>query len=98
MSPLNLFDALGVPMYDAFGSSPSNSAPYTAIHPTQNLNQRNGATAANRRAMKGLDANHLDQITQRRLDELLWHSVKGWGAKPPSPGPNAVREKPGDGG
>jgi DNA-binding beta-propeller fold protein YncE len=98
MSPLNLFDALGVPMYDAFNSSPSNSAPYTAIHPTQNLNQRNGATAANRRAMKGLDSSHLDQITQRQLDALVWHAVKGWGSKPPPPGPNAVREKPGDGG
>jgi hypothetical protein len=89
MSSLNLFDAFGVPMYDAFDSTRTNAAAYNVIPPKVDINQRNPSTPANRRAMKGLDVSTLDQIPQRKLDGLLWHSVKGWGSKPPPPGPNA---------
>ena len=33
MNPLNLFDAMGVPLYDAFNATPSNSAAYSVIPP-----------------------------------------------------------------
>ena len=45
MKPLNLFDSLAVPLYDAFGSSPSNSEPYSAIGPHVNLVERNTASS-----------------------------------------------------
>jgi hypothetical protein len=89
MSPLNLFDAFGVPMYDAFSSTRTNPSAYNVIPPKVDINQRNAASAANRRAMKGLDVSQLDQIPQHKFDQLLWHSVKGWGSTPPPAGPNA---------
>jgi hypothetical protein len=92
MSPMNLFDALGTPLYDAFDSTRTNAAPFSAIAPKIDINARNSASAANRSAMRGLDVKHLDQIPQHKLDQLLWWSVKGRGSKPPPPGPNAVHE------
>jgi DNA-binding beta-propeller fold protein YncE len=89
MNPLNLFDALGTPMYDAFTAHPANSAPYSVIPPKMNINARNANTARNRRAMKGLNVKTIDKIPQHVLDNLLWHSVKGWHSTPPPPGPNA---------
>jgi hypothetical protein len=89
MSPLNLFDALGVPMYDAFAATRVNAEPYSAIKPAQDLNARNANSAANRRAMKGLNVRQLDRIPQRELDKLLWWAVHGHGSTPPPPGPNA---------
>ena len=89
MAPLNLFDALGTPMFDAFASTRVNGGAYTAIKPQQPLNERNPDTAANRRAMKGLNLNQLDRIPQQELDKLLWWAVHGRGSTPPPPGPNA---------
>jgi DNA-binding beta-propeller fold protein YncE len=89
MNPMNLFDALGVPLYDAFNPSPSNSAPYSVIPPKMNINARNANTPRNRRAMKGLNTSTIDKIPQHELDKLLWHSIKGWHSAPPPPGPNA---------
>ena len=54
------------------------------------INARNPNTAANRRAMKGLNVSTIDQIPQHELDKVLWWSVHGFGSKPPPPpGPNA---------
>ena len=89
MSPMNLFDALGTPLYDAFDSTPTNSAAYSAIKPAYDINTRNSNSAANRRAMKGLDVSTIDQIPQRKLDVILWRAVHGWHSKSPRPGPNA---------
>jgi len=97
MRPMNLFDALATPMYDAFSSGPSNAATYTALKPSYDLNKRNPNTAANRAVMRGLNMSTLDQVPQRVLDRILWRAVHGARSKPPSPGPNAVKEQgPGD--
>src|SRR5439155_25350684 len=97
MSPMNLFDALGTPLYDAFDSTRTNPAAYTAIQPNYDINTRNPNTAANRRAMKGLNLNTIDQVPQHKLDVLLWRAVHGWGSMPPPAGPNAVHEERGSG-
>ena len=89
LNPMNLWDALGVPLYDAFNPTPSNDDTYTAIPPTMDINKRNPDTARNRRAMKGLNTSTIDKIPQHDLDNLLWHSIKGWDSAPPPPGPNA---------
>ncbi len=93
MHPMNIFDAMATPMYDAFTSTAANSAPYSVIKPSQNLNARNSKSASNVRAMRGVDVSTIDQVTQRKLDEILWQAVHGPQSKPPSPGPNAVRER-----
>jgi Phosphoesterase family len=92
MKPLNLFDALGVPLYDAFSSSARNSAPYTAIGPRVNLVERNTASSPAARASERYDLTHPDRIPQRELDRILWKSIHGAGAHAPPPGPNATRE------
>ncbi|MBV9214358.1 MAG: bifunctional YncE family protein/alkaline phosphatase family protein [Actinobacteria bacterium] len=92
MHPMNIFDALATPLYDAFTSTPANDAPYTAIAPNVNINARNPNTAANRRLMRGVDVRTLDQVTQKKMDQLLWYAVHGVGSTPPKPGPGAVNE------
>jgi sugar lactone lactonase YvrE len=89
MKPLNLAEALGVPLYDAFGSRASNSAAYDAIMPGLDMTATNPNTARNRRASAGLNFGTLDQIPQRRLDAILWHYRHGFDSQPPPPGPNA---------
>jgi Phosphoesterase family/Lactonase, 7-bladed beta-propeller len=92
MHPMNVFDALATPMYDAFSSTPSNAAPYTAITPSIDMNARNPNTATNRRLMRGVNVSTLDQVTQKKMDELLWKAVHGVSSAAPAPGPNAVPE------
>jgi DNA-binding beta-propeller fold protein YncE len=95
MHPLGLFDALATPMYDAFGSSPANAEPYQTVPEQVDLLARNANTATNRALSSGLDLDHgVDRVPQSTLDAVLWKSVHGAGATPPSPGPNAVTEKP----
>jgi DNA-binding beta-propeller fold protein YncE len=91
LRPLNLFDSQAAPMYDAFTSSPDNSAPFNALPPTYNLLEENPAspTSAAARAGTKFDTAIPDQISQRLLDKIIWQSVHGPGSATPPPGPNA---------
>jgi hypothetical protein len=93
MRPLGIFDNLATPMYDAFSSTPSNAAPYSAVPPTWNVNEKNAAGTAAARMSHGLNLRQLDQVPQRKLDRIIWKTVYGDRAEPPPPGPNA---QPGD--
>ncbi len=92
MKPLNLAEALAVPLYHAMTGSPGNAAPYDAITPNVDMTATNPDTAANRRASRGLPLNALDQVPQRKLDAILWHHRHGFDSQPPPPGPNASTE------
>jgi phospholipase C len=96
MHPLTLNDAVATPLYDAFSPSPANAEPYSAIPPTIDLTQQNPNTAANRRFARRYDLIHTDRVGQHALDKMLWRAVRGKHSKPPPPGPNAQREKPGE--
>jgi phospholipase C len=89
MKPLNLFDALAVPMYDAFGSQASNADPFSAIPPNVDLNQRNTAATPDASVSRGLNLSKPDQVPQRYLDRILWQYRHGANSAPPPPGPNA---------
>jgi hypothetical protein len=89
MKPLNLAEALAVPLYRAMTRYPVNSARYNAIVPSVDMTETNPATAANRRASEGLPLNSVDLVPQRKLDAMLWHYRHGFGSTPPPPGPNA---------
>ena len=89
LKPLNLAEALGVPLYDAFSSKPSNSAGFDAIVPNVDMTATNPNTARNRRASEGLNFSILDQLPQRRLAAILGHYRHGSASQPPPPGPNA---------
>ena len=54
LKPLNLFDALATPLYNAFTSKPANAEPYEAITPRQPLLERNSAGSPNSRLSQRL--------------------------------------------
>jgi hypothetical protein len=89
MQPLNLFDALAVPLYDAFDAEAQNSEPYDAITPNVNLLERNTASSPNAKLSDSLPLNSPDRVPQRILDRLLWQSIHGPNSEPPPPGPNS---------
>jgi YVTN family beta-propeller protein len=90
MRPLNLFDALAVPMYDAFDGNPSdNDEPYDAIVPNVNLLERNTAQTPGAALSRRLPLHFTDRTPQRLLDRILWQYTHGRGSEPPPPGPNA---------
>jgi hypothetical protein len=89
MDPLNLFDAVAVPMYDVFSANPDNDEPYEAIVPNVNLTERNTEASPNARFSKRLPLDFTDRTPQRYLDKILWQYVHGVGSEPPPPGPNA---------
>ena len=91
MKPLNLFDALAVPLYDAFDPRLRNNEPYNAIVPKVDLTATNPA-APRTRASDRLPLETPDQVPQRILDKILWQYRHGSGSKPPPPGPNACGE------
>jgi hypothetical protein len=92
MKPLNLFDALAVPMYDAFSSGADNSDAYAAIKPNVNLNERNAPGSPGSGLSQLLPLGKTDATPQRYLDKVLWKYVHGKDAEPPPPGPNASGE------
>lgn len=90
MEPLNLFDSLAVPLYDAFDGDPSdNDEPYNAIQPEIDLLERNTEDAVNARLSERLPLEFTDRTPQRILDKILWQYVHGADSVVPPPGPNA---------
>jgi DNA-binding beta-propeller fold protein YncE len=89
MEPLNLFDAVAVPMYDVFTPAPDNDDPYEAIVPDVDMTERNTETSPNARLSKRLPLGFTDRTPQRYLDKILWQYVHGLDSEPPPPGPNA---------
>ncbi len=96
MKPANLAEALAVPLYDAFSSTPANAAPYTAITPNVDVTATNPNTAADRAASAGLNFDLADQVPEQQFDTILWHYVHGRKSKAPPPGPNASPYIPAD--
>jgi hypothetical protein len=105
--PLSLDDALATPMYDAF-TTQADLKPYVAVKPQQSLTETNPLTpapaapkkpgssttgaAAHALASK-LPFDKVDLVPQELSDQVLWHSVFGWDATPPQPGPGASRQE-----
>jgi YVTN family beta-propeller protein len=104
MQPLSLYDDLATPIYDAFTTTP-NYEPYTAVRPEQSLDERNPVGSAalapldtpaaqHARALAlALPFDQVDLVPQALSDAVLWHSVYGWDATPPPPGPGASPEE-----
>ena len=96
LKPRHLAEALAVPLYDAFGASPGNAEPYTAIVPNVTMTARNTAATPGARRSSELPLDAPDRVPQRTLDRLLWQYRHGPHSEPPPPGPNASGEE-GDG-
>jgi hypothetical protein len=92
MHPLGLFDRLATPMYDVFTPNPNNLAPYTARVPKQSRSVLNTALSPDAARSAKIDFSVPDQVPQRTLDAILWHSVYGAKSQPPPPGPGASNQ------
>ena len=92
MKPLTLNDANATSMYDAFASTPVNSAPFTAVAPQVDLLSRNGPASPDAALSNSLDLQSIDRVPQKTLDRIIWHSVHGAGSTPPLPGPGGGEE------
>jgi hypothetical protein len=94
LKPLTSYDAIASPIMD-WDVKPNNSAPYAAILPAQNIICSTTPTLDSlspsdpRRAMLmeagTMDFDHPDSAPPRRLNDLIWKSVKGPGSQPPAP-------------
>jgi phospholipase C len=95
MRPMNLFDAVATPMYDAFSAKPVNAKPFDARPPTYPLLEENPDQPTSAAAAR-LDSHYEtmlpDRVPQRLLDRVLWKSVRGAHSTPPPAGPNAEEE------
>jgi YVTN family beta-propeller protein len=100
LHPMNLFDGVATPMYNAFTAKPLNAKPYDARPATYPLLEENPdqPTSAAAHAESRYDTTIPDQVPQRLLDRVLWKSVHGAHANVPPAGPNAEDESGGEGG
>jgi len=96
LKPLGLGDALAVPMYDVFASTPVNSDPIDVVPVNVNLLERNTASSPDAEWSMSLSLGVPDQVGQATLDEIIWHSVHGAGSQAPPAGPGAVGEDEGE--
>jgi len=96
MDPLTLNDALATPMYDAFTATPDNAAPVAALPARVDLLTRNDPASPDSQWSSALPLGQTDEVPQRVLDAILWHSVHGADSSPPPPGPGAEGEDEAD--
>ena len=91
MKPLNLFDALAVPLYDVVhADAGQRRAVRRRSSPNVDLTERNTEASAERRALaRSCRSTSTDRTPQRYLDRILWQYVHGEDSEPPPPGPNA---------
>jgi len=94
LPPLTSYDAVANPILD-WDDKPSNSDPYTAALPEQNIIcdktpglESLSASDPMRKVIleaNSMDFNHPDSAPAERLNELIWKSVKGANSEPPAP-------------
>jgi DNA-binding beta-propeller fold protein YncE len=104
LPPLASYDAIANPIMD-WDSKPSNNATYSAILPAQSvvcaMTPAAESLATNdpmRRVILEtgkLDFTHPDSAPDRKLNELIWKSVKGANSEPPA-SPHTVSSSDGD--
>ncbi|MEU0969192.1 glutaminyl-peptide cyclotransferase [Streptomyces sp. NPDC005917] len=84
IGPLTQFDAAATPMTASFTEKP-NHTPYTAITPTQSLDEQNAATAPMAAQSAKMNFSGADLAPEQELNKAIWESVKGAGSNMPAP-------------
>ncbi len=78
---LSKFDEFAHPLREIWQSTPDLS-PYTAIIPTQSLDEKNPANRAMAAASASLDLSGPDRVDDARFNHILWQTIKGTVAYP----------------
>jgi hypothetical protein len=76
LRPLTRFDAYATPMPAAFTNKP-DLTPYTALQPTQNMQEVNPVNAPFAAQSQNQDLTKEDQINMHQFNEATWASIKG---------------------
>jgi DNA-binding beta-propeller fold protein YncE len=94
LEPLTSYDKVAAPIND-WDVAPNNSKPYTAVLPPQNVVCNVTPKLASLRAddprrslileSTGMDFDTPDSAPDRKLNEIIWKSVKGPNSEPPAP-------------
>jgi YVTN family beta-propeller protein len=84
IEPMSQYDAAATPMYAAFGPTP-DTTPFTHLPARVPLDERNDWSSPGAQASIDMNLDEADMAPERELNEILWQSVHGAGARMPPP-------------
>jgi hypothetical protein len=84
LPPLSQYDAAATPFYAAFGTE-ADLAPYTLRPAGVDLEEKNTAASYGARESARMDFSDVDRAPMRRLNEIIWKSVRGADSPMPPP-------------
>jgi YVTN family beta-propeller protein len=84
VGPLTQFDAAAAPMTASFTNKP-NLAPYSAVTPSQPLDQLNPTNAPMAAQSAKMDFSKADAAPENISNEAIWKSIKGANSTMPAP-------------
>ena len=84
LKPMSQFDALAMPMFASFQKKP-NLAPYTALMPKVDREEKIPKTAWGVEESAGMDFAKEDAADDLRLNEIVWRNVRGANSPMPAP-------------
>jgi YVTN family beta-propeller protein len=84
LHPLTQFDAYATPLLASF-TTKANATPYTAIKPSQNMQEVNPVNAPFAAQSAQQDLTKEDQINMQQFNQAIWASIKGSNTPMPAP-------------
>lgn len=84
LKPLSQYDAAATPFYAAFSNRP-DLHPFTARPAEIDIEAKNGELAYGARESALMDFTSADRAPMRRLNEIVWKSVRGEASPMPAP-------------
>jgi hypothetical protein len=84
LPPMTQYDAAAMPMYNSFREN-TDLAPYEALKPRIDVNERNGPNPYGARASLKMNFGDVDEAPMFELNEIIWKSVKGADSPMPLP-------------
>jgi YVTN family beta-propeller protein len=84
LPPMSQYDAAATPLYAAFTDKP-DLTPFTALPAQVDLYEKNAETAWGAQESARMNFAEADRAPMRRLNEIIWKSVKGPAATVPAP-------------
>jgi hypothetical protein len=76
LQPLSIYDATARPLYDAFGTTATNSAAFSAVKPGIDMNARNTKAAYGAALSAKLNFNEPDAVDPHVLNDILSHAAQ----------------------
>jgi hypothetical protein len=84
MPPLSQYDAAATPFYAAFGTT-ADLTPFKGLPTQWDVNEKNSPDAYGARESAKMNFAEADEAPMRRLNEIIWKSVKGADSPMPPP-------------